>query len=56
VPEFTNNCCAVGPNTHVIGLVHDGTSASDEPIGYAIMPDRPQAWVKLVDDALATSA
>lgn len=24
--------------------VHDGAKASDEPIGYAIMPDRPQAW------------
>jgi SIR2-like domain len=30
--------------SEVLALVHDGTSASDEPIGYAIMPDRPLAW------------
>ncbi len=30
--------------SEVLALVHDERSAGDEPIGYAIMPDRPQAW------------
>lgn len=30
--------------SEVLTLVHDRRNTNDDPIGYAIMPDRPQAW------------
>ena len=30
--------------SEVLALVHNGRSTNDEPIGYAIMNDRPRAW------------